>query len=180
MPSQENNWSALHVQALVQEFCVKNIRVSLRYKALAVMAIINDNANGFNQSSGMSLTDLANTLEATQSNLSETVILLEKFGLIRRDRAPIHGYRKILTPLSPDHWKLASGEKFQYQKMQEENWDGTIKNEINRGWKYINEDNNTGLKKKNYSLLHGFLFSTSWKHIFMETTIFRQVLVQRC
>lgn len=113
------DWWQLHVSALLQDFCKLNFSTSMRFKALSLMSVINARAGGFGRCSEMSSSDLARAIGVAASGIYKTLATLESLEVIRKEVAPGKGNRLVITPLSPDHWKLSDGRRFKYDRSTE-------------------------------------------------------------
>ena len=107
------------MDAILFNFIEEAITSGARAKALAVMSILIRKGGGYNCPTDLTANNIAELLNASNSSLTDAILMLEKSGMIRRDQTSGRGNRLVITPLSPDHWKLPDGRKFKYEAKAE-------------------------------------------------------------
>lgn len=111
LPDTNNSWWQVYMTPLLQTFIANNITSSLRWQAYGIMTNVYLTAKGFGQPTELTAREIANTFNVTDTNVTKALKALEELRIIRRDPSGGKGNPLIITPLSPDHWRLPNGSK---------------------------------------------------------------------
>ncbi len=127
------------------------------------MSVVNARGGGFNESSNLCSADVARELGVAATGLQATLVSLEKLNIIRRDFAGGHGNRMVITPLSPDHWRLSDGSRFEYDggDLVGRRSENRLKKSSSVGGEFENTYNKTSNKAGKIEL-----FEVEWRPLF--------------
>lgn len=110
--TKQNSPDFSYVDAILQDFLKEDTSSGFRAKAIAVMCILIARSGGFNKPTNLTAQNIADMLNISGTALYEAFDLLIKANMIYREPTQGRGNRLVITPLSPEKWKLPSGKNY--------------------------------------------------------------------